>query len=66
MNWLTYTGIVAGVFLFMKGVSWATNKYIVHGFLWYLHEDHHKKGPFISTVLKLYNYKPVSIFYTVK
>jgi beta-carotene 3-hydroxylase len=45
MHWLAYTGIVTGVFFFMEAVSWATHKYIMHGFLWYLHEDHHKKGP---------------------
>lgn len=45
MHWLTYTSIVAGVFSFMEAVSWATHKYIMHGFLWNLHEDHHKKGP---------------------
>ncbi len=45
MHWLAYTGIVTGVFLFMEGVSWATHKFVMHGFLWYLHEDHHKKGP---------------------
>jgi beta-carotene 3-hydroxylase len=45
MNWLAYTGIVVGVFFVMEGVSWATHKFIMHGFLWYLHEDHHKKGP---------------------
>ena len=45
MHWLTYTGIIAAVFFFMEAVSWATHKYIMHGFLWYLHEDHHKKGP---------------------
>jgi len=45
MHWLAYTGIVVGVFLLMEGVSWATHKFIMHGFLWYLHEDHHKKGP---------------------
>ena len=45
MHWLAYTGIVAGVFFFMEAVSWATHKYIMHGFLWGLHEDHHKKGP---------------------
>jgi len=45
MSWPAYTGIVTGVFLFMEWVSWATHKYIMHGFLWYLHEDHHKKGP---------------------
>ena len=45
MHWLAYTGIVTGVFFIMEAVSWATHKYIMHGFLWYLHEDHHKKGP---------------------
>lgn len=45
MNWLSYIGIVVGVFLLMEAVSWATHKYIMHGFLWHLHEDHHKKGP---------------------
>jgi beta-carotene 3-hydroxylase len=29
----------------MEVVAWATHKYIMHGWLWYLHEDHHKKGP---------------------
>lgn len=45
MHWLAYTGIVTGVFFLMEAVSWATHKYVMHGFLWYLHEDHHKKGP---------------------
>ena len=45
MHWLAYTGILVGVFLLMEAISWATHKYIMHGFLWYLHEDHHKKGP---------------------
>jgi len=25
----------------MEGITWLTHKYIMHGFLWYLHEDHH-------------------------
>src|ERR1700754_4545659 len=45
MNWVAYLGIVVGMFLLMEAISWATHKYIMHGFLWYLHEDHHKKGP---------------------
>jgi beta-carotene 3-hydroxylase len=31
-----------GVFLIMEGVSWCTHKYVMHGFGWYLHEDHHQ------------------------
>lgn len=45
MNWLIYVGIVVGTFLLMEGVTWLTHRYVMHGFLWYLHEDHHKKGP---------------------
>ncbi|WP_245975247.1 sterol desaturase family protein [Deminuibacter soli] len=29
----------------MEGITWLTHKYVMHGFLWHLHEDHHKKGP---------------------
>jgi beta-carotene 3-hydroxylase len=29
----------------MEGVTWLTHRFVMHGFLWYLHEDHHKKGP---------------------
>ncbi len=30
-------------FCFMEFVAWFTHKYIMHGFLWVLHKDHHKK-----------------------
>lgn len=30
-------------FFFMEFVAWFTHKYIMHGFLWKLHEDHHNK-----------------------
>ena len=26
----------------MEGVTWFTHKYVMHGFLWYLHKDHHQ------------------------
>jgi len=32
------------VFILMEGITWLTHKYVMHGFLWYLHEDHHQKG----------------------
>lgn len=31
-------------FVLMEGVTWCTHKYIMHGFLWNLHEDHHDKS----------------------
>lgn len=33
--------LVVGTFFFMEGVAWFTHKYIMHGFLWAWHEDHH-------------------------
>ncbi len=39
-----YIVIAFAVFALMEGVTWLTHKYIMHGFLWYLHEDHHQKG----------------------
>lgn len=29
-------------FLLMECITWCTHKYVMHGFLWYLHEDHHQ------------------------
>tara|TARA_B100000214_G_C23721358_1_gene514438 strand:- start:185 stop:580 length:396 start_codon:yes stop_codon:yes gene_type:complete len=26
----------------MEFISWATHKYVMHGFLWVLHKDHHQ------------------------
>jgi beta-carotene 3-hydroxylase len=45
MSWYVYTGIVIGTFLAMEGITWLTHKYVMHGWLWYLHEDHHQKKP---------------------
>ena len=28
-------------FVFMEWAAWALHKYVMHGFLWSLHEDHH-------------------------
>lgn len=32
-----------GTFFFMEFMAWFTHKYIMHGFLWSLHKDHHHK-----------------------
>jgi beta-carotene 3-hydroxylase len=29
-------------FCVMEGITWLTHKYVMHGFLWYLHQDHHQ------------------------
>ena len=28
----------------MEGVAWFTHKYVMHGFLWVLHKDHHDRS----------------------
>lgn len=29
-------------YLLMECVTWCTHKFVMHGFLWYLHADHHQ------------------------
>lgn len=36
--------ITLATFAIMEGITWLTHKYVMHGFLWYLHEDHHRPG----------------------
>jgi beta-carotene 3-hydroxylase len=42
MDILIFSITTLVTFLVMEGVTWCTHKYVMHGFLWYLHEDHHK------------------------
>ncbi|MXS72821.1 sterol desaturase family protein [Chryseobacterium binzhouense] len=37
MNFL----IVITTFFVMEGITWLVHKYVMHGFLWSLHRDHH-------------------------
>ena len=39
---MIYAFITLCVFLLMEGITWCTHKYVMHGFGWYLHEDHHQ------------------------
>ncbi len=38
---LIRASIVLFFFLIMEAAAWATHKYVMHGFLWALHKDHH-------------------------
>lgn len=41
--------LVLTVFILMEGATWLIHKYVMHGFLWVLHRDHHdhsNEGPF--------------------
>ena len=42
MNILLYILITFATFTIMEVVTWLTHKYVMHGLLWYLHEDHHQ------------------------
>lgn len=44
MNILLNIGITLLTFLTMEGITWLTHKYVMHGFLWVLHDDHHNKN----------------------
>lgn len=41
-NIIVYAGTTLATFLVMECVTWCTHKFVMHGFLWYLHEDHHQ------------------------
>jgi beta-carotene 3-hydroxylase len=45
MQAVYFIAIVLGVFFIMEGITWLTHRFVMHGFLWYLHEDHHRKRP---------------------
>lgn len=33
--------LVLLAFFFMEFMAWFTHKYVMHGFMWYFHKDHH-------------------------
>ena len=39
---MMFAFISIAVFFMMEGISWCTHKYVMHGFGWFLHEDHHQ------------------------
>ncbi len=45
MIMILYILTAIATFFVMEFVAWAMHKYVMHGWLWYLHEDHHKKVP---------------------
>ena len=41
--WILYLLTTIATFFLMEGVAWFSHKYIMHGFLWSLHHDHHQR-----------------------
>lgn len=42
LSWEYWILICGVAYVAMEFVAWAAHKYLMHGFLWNLHEDHHK------------------------
>ncbi len=42
MQIVLYIVVTLATFLIMEGITWLTHKFVMHGFLWYLHADHHQ------------------------
>ena len=40
---MIYIIVTISTFFFMEFVAWWLHKYVMHGFFWNLHEDHHQK-----------------------
>ena len=45
MQLLLNIAALLGTFWFMEFTAWFTHRFVMHGFLWFLHKDHHQKEP---------------------
>jgi beta-carotene 3-hydroxylase len=45
MSWIIFALITLATFILMEGLTWCIHRFIMHGFLWVLHKDHHQKEP---------------------
>jgi len=43
METLLWIVVFVATFVMMEGMAWFTHKYVMHGILWKLHQDHHRK-----------------------
>ncbi|MBL0129478.1 MAG: sterol desaturase family protein [Flavobacteriales bacterium] len=43
MTWAINAVALLLTFLFMEFMAWFTHRFVMHGLLWMLHRDHHKK-----------------------
>lgn len=41
--------ITLATYILMEGITWCTHKFVMHGSMWYFHEDHHQpRGGFFE------------------
>ena len=64
---LGYTIITLTVFVFMEGVAWFLHKFVMHGFGWVIHKDHHypRKGRFEKNDLFAVFFSLISFFFVL-
>lgn len=64
MDILIRVGIVIATFLVMEGTAWFTHKYVMHGFGWKWHKDHHNhhKGFFEKNDYYAVVFSSIAIF----
>ncbi len=68
MIYFLFAATTIATFLLMEVITWCTHKYVMHGFLWYLHEDHHQpKYPHIfeknDTFFVIFAIPSILLFY---
>ncbi len=52
MSTILLVSAIFGAFVLMEGVAWFTHKYVMHGFLWSIHRDHHQhREGFLSEMI---------------
>ena len=39
---MLYALIFIATYVLMEGITWCTHKFVMHGLMWYFHEDHHQ------------------------
>lgn len=44
MGWFSWLGLFFSTFCLMELAAFLLHKYVMHGFLWSLHQDHHKRS----------------------
>ncbi len=44
MIWIYWILLFLATFLIMECITWLTHKFVMHGFLWVLHRDHHQQS----------------------
>ncbi len=42
---MIYATLTILTFLTMEGITWCTHKFVMHGLMWYFHDDHHNPHP---------------------